>query len=78
VIRDPEVWRQVLVDVGGALAAHGASIMGAMVSPIHGADGNVEFLVHAEAAGSSGGGMAAPPGLAPDDLVQQALALGRS
>ena len=49
VIRDPAVWRQVLTGIRDALAAHGAAIMGAMVSPIHGADGNVEFLVHARA-----------------------------
>jgi 23S rRNA (cytidine1920-2'-O)/16S rRNA (cytidine1409-2'-O)-methyltransferase len=50
VIRDPEVWRRVLDDVGGALRARGAAIMGAMVSPITGADGNVEFLLHARTA----------------------------
>jgi 23S rRNA (cytidine1920-2'-O)/16S rRNA (cytidine1409-2'-O)-methyltransferase len=46
VIRDPEVWRQVLYDVSAALEAHGAAIMDAMVSPLPGADGNVEFLLH--------------------------------
>jgi 23S rRNA (cytidine1920-2'-O)/16S rRNA (cytidine1409-2'-O)-methyltransferase len=50
VIRDPEVWRRVLDDTGGALAGHRAAIMGVMVSPITGADGNVEFLVHARTA----------------------------
>jgi 23S rRNA (cytidine1920-2'-O)/16S rRNA (cytidine1409-2'-O)-methyltransferase len=50
VIRDPDVWRRVLDDVGDALRARGAAIMGAMVSPIRGADGNVEFLVHARTA----------------------------
>jgi 23S rRNA (cytidine1920-2'-O)/16S rRNA (cytidine1409-2'-O)-methyltransferase len=33
-----------------ALGGYGAAIMGAMPSPITGADGNVEFLVHARAA----------------------------
>jgi 23S rRNA (cytidine1920-2'-O)/16S rRNA (cytidine1409-2'-O)-methyltransferase len=47
VIRDPAVWRQVLEDVVYALSGHGAAIMGAMVSPITGAEGNVEFLLHA-------------------------------
>jgi 23S rRNA (cytidine1920-2'-O)/16S rRNA (cytidine1409-2'-O)-methyltransferase len=47
VIRDPAVWRRVLDDVVYALAGHGAAIMGVMVSPIMGAEGNVEFLVHA-------------------------------
>jgi 23S rRNA (cytidine1920-2'-O)/16S rRNA (cytidine1409-2'-O)-methyltransferase len=50
VIRDPAVWRRVLDEVLIALRAAGAAIMGAMVSPLTGADGNVEFLVHARAA----------------------------
>jgi 23S rRNA (cytidine1920-2'-O)/16S rRNA (cytidine1409-2'-O)-methyltransferase len=50
VIRDPEIHRRVLAEVAGALAAAGADIMGFMPSPITGAAGNVEFLVHARAA----------------------------
>jgi 23S rRNA (cytidine1920-2'-O)/16S rRNA (cytidine1409-2'-O)-methyltransferase len=50
VISDPAVWRRVLDEVLIALRAAGAAIMGAMVSPLTGADGNVEFLVHARAA----------------------------
>jgi 23S rRNA (cytidine1920-2'-O)/16S rRNA (cytidine1409-2'-O)-methyltransferase len=50
VIRDPAVWRRVLDEVMTALHATGAAIMGAMVSPLTGADGNVEFLVHARTA----------------------------
>jgi 23S rRNA (cytidine1920-2'-O)/16S rRNA (cytidine1409-2'-O)-methyltransferase len=53
VIRDPDVWREVLGRVQDAFAGCGATIMGAMVSPIHGADGNVEFLVHACAGASA-------------------------
>ena len=49
VIRDPEVWRHTLDDATTALSAAGAAIMGVMVSPITGGDGNVEFLVHARA-----------------------------
>ena len=49
VIRDPAVWRSVLEAVQGALLAHGAVIMGWMVSPVRGAKGNVEFFVHAAA-----------------------------
>ena len=33
-------------DVLGALVDQGAAMMGLMVSPLTGADGNVEFLVH--------------------------------
>jgi 23S rRNA (cytidine1920-2'-O)/16S rRNA (cytidine1409-2'-O)-methyltransferase len=46
VIRDPAIWRQVLEDVSAALEAAGAAMMGIMVSPLTGASGNVEFLVH--------------------------------
>jgi 23S rRNA (cytidine1920-2'-O)/16S rRNA (cytidine1409-2'-O)-methyltransferase len=44
VIRDPAVWRRVLDEVHSAVVAGGATMMGAMVSPLRGADGNVEFL----------------------------------
>jgi 23S rRNA (cytidine1920-2'-O)/16S rRNA (cytidine1409-2'-O)-methyltransferase len=47
VIRDPEVWRRVLGEVVAALDAVGTAMMGGMASPLRGADGNVEFLVHA-------------------------------
>lgn len=46
VIRDPEVWRRVLDDVVVVIGAAGGAIMDAMVSPLRGADGNAEFLVH--------------------------------
>jgi 23S rRNA (cytidine1920-2'-O)/16S rRNA (cytidine1409-2'-O)-methyltransferase len=46
VIRDPEVWRRVLNEVVSALEDAGAAMMGTMVSPLKGADGNVEFLAH--------------------------------
>lgn len=47
VIRDPAVWRRVLGEVADALSAHRVGIMGVMPSPITGAEGNVEFLLHA-------------------------------
>jgi 23S rRNA (cytidine1920-2'-O)/16S rRNA (cytidine1409-2'-O)-methyltransferase len=47
VIRDPEVHQRVLAEVVNALFERGAVIMGTMPSPITGADGNVEFLLHA-------------------------------
>lgn len=46
VIRDPEVWRRTLDEAASALSAAGPAIMGVMVSPITGGDGNVEFLAH--------------------------------
>jgi 23S rRNA (cytidine1920-2'-O)/16S rRNA (cytidine1409-2'-O)-methyltransferase len=47
IITDPAVWRRVLDEVIAAFTDRGACIMGAMVSPITGSDGNVEFLLHA-------------------------------
>jgi 23S rRNA (cytidine1920-2'-O)/16S rRNA (cytidine1409-2'-O)-methyltransferase len=70
VIRDPEVWRRVLDEVMIALQASGAAIMGAMVSPLTGADGNVEFLVHARAATDGhAAGMGAHAAAAVDDAL---------
>ena len=46
VIKDPDVWRRVLEEVRSASVSQGAAMMGAMPSPITGAEGNVEFLVH--------------------------------
>lgn len=51
VIRDPEVWRRTLDEATSALSGAGPAIMGIMVSPITGGDGNVEFLVHARHGG---------------------------
>ncbi len=47
VIRDPEVWRRVLDEAVVVIEGAGAAIMEAMVSPLRGADGNAEFLLHA-------------------------------
>jgi 23S rRNA (cytidine1920-2'-O)/16S rRNA (cytidine1409-2'-O)-methyltransferase len=68
VIRDPEVWRRVLGDVRAAAASQGAVMMGAMPSPITGAEGNVEFLVHCRV------GAAEPGGLDLDGVVDRAVA----
>jgi 23S rRNA (cytidine1920-2'-O)/16S rRNA (cytidine1409-2'-O)-methyltransferase len=46
VITDPEVWRRAILEVVDAAARAGAAMMGVMVSPLHGADGNTEFLLH--------------------------------
>ena len=50
VIRDPAVHARVLAEVCGAFADLGAAIMGTMESPLKGADGNVEYLLHARKA----------------------------
>ncbi len=69
VISDPAVWRRALEDVGDALTGRGAAIMGWMVSPIRGAQGNVEFFVHARVPGA-----AAPDilGASIEDVVAEA------
>lgn len=46
VIRDPLVWAGALRNALDAFAAGGAAIMGLMVSPLRGAEGNVEFFAH--------------------------------
>ncbi|HVN52065.1 MAG TPA: TlyA family RNA methyltransferase [Acidimicrobiales bacterium] len=46
IVTDPEVWREVLLEVTSAIGARGATIMGAMASPVTGSDGNVEFVLH--------------------------------
>ena len=53
VIRDPSVWRRVLDEVRSAGGEQGASMMEAMVSPLTGADGNVEFLVRLQVRAST-------------------------
>ena len=49
VVRDEHVWREVLEEVGSAFTSAGAARIAAMVSPLRGADGNVEFLLHLKA-----------------------------
>ncbi len=72
VIVDPEVWERVLVEVTGALTALGAAIMGLMTSPLRGADGNVEFLLHART------GQPAPEPARLAAMISAAIAEARS
>jgi 23S rRNA (cytidine1920-2'-O)/16S rRNA (cytidine1409-2'-O)-methyltransferase len=46
VVRDPEVWEQVIRDVVAAFGELNAARMDVMESPVTGAEGNVEFLGH--------------------------------
>ena len=66
VITDPGIWQRVLREVTAALEREGAAIMGVMASPLTGADGNVEFLVHARAA--------APPAIDVGGAIEGAIA----
>jgi 23S rRNA (cytidine1920-2'-O)/16S rRNA (cytidine1409-2'-O)-methyltransferase len=50
IIRDPVLHRRALGDVAAALASAGAQVVGVMPSPITGAAGNIEFLIHARTA----------------------------
>ncbi|MEP7046282.1 MAG: TlyA family RNA methyltransferase [Ilumatobacteraceae bacterium] len=47
VIRDPAVHHRVCDEVSAALTGHGCDVLGWIDSPITGAQGNHEFLVHA-------------------------------
>ena len=52
VVSDPDIWQRVLEEVWNAAAALGAVMLGAMVSPITGRTGNVEFILHLGPAGT--------------------------
>jgi 23S rRNA (cytidine1920-2'-O)/16S rRNA (cytidine1409-2'-O)-methyltransferase len=51
VVRDPAVHRAVLREVRDGLRRAGLHVVDVMASPLRGADGNVEFLVHCDAQG---------------------------
>jgi 23S rRNA (cytidine1920-2'-O)/16S rRNA (cytidine1409-2'-O)-methyltransferase len=53
VVRDPDVWRRTIDEVADATRAAGGATVGVIVSPVKGPAGNVEFLLHARAAGGS-------------------------
>ncbi len=46
IVRDPAAWRTALERVAGAVRRDGWTLEGATPSPLRGAAGNVEFLVH--------------------------------
>ncbi len=60
VIKDPRVWARALEEVCSSFRRARAAMMGAMVSPLTGAHGNVEFLVHARAHARPGGSPGSP------------------
>lgn len=47
IVTDPEIHRRVREEIDAALVEAGCTVHGWTTSPITGADGNVEFLVHA-------------------------------
>lgn len=72
VIRDPAVWAAALDGVIDAFGSAGATIMGAMASPLRGTSGNVEFLLHG-CNGTARGGTA-PSAVDVAELVDRAAA----
>ena len=56
VVRDPSVWAAALEGVASAFISAGTGIMGAMASPLTGASGNAEFLLHASKGADAGAG----------------------
>lgn len=52
VISDPEVWERVRGEVSDAFESHHCVVAGWTESPITGADGNHEFLIHTIAPGA--------------------------
>jgi 23S rRNA (cytidine1920-2'-O)/16S rRNA (cytidine1409-2'-O)-methyltransferase len=53
VITDPDVWQRVRGEIEQAIESTGCTVVGWTDSPITGADGNREFLVHAVVPGGS-------------------------
>ncbi|MFA9445151.1 TlyA family RNA methyltransferase [Egicoccus sp. AB-alg6-2] len=70
VVRDPDVWRQCLLRVADAARSLGWRRLDVTASPLLGPAGNVEFLMHLEAAGAD------EPGF--DDVLAAAVAEGRA
>lgn len=71
VIRDPAIWQRTLEEALNAMERAGAANMGVMVSPLRGADGNVEFLAWFRPA-PSGGSM--PENTTAADAIAAAVA----
>jgi 23S rRNA (cytidine1920-2'-O)/16S rRNA (cytidine1409-2'-O)-methyltransferase len=53
IVRDPDVHRTVLREVVSGLDHEGLGVRSVIASPLRGADGNVEFLAHAQRAPAS-------------------------
>jgi 23S rRNA (cytidine1920-2'-O)/16S rRNA (cytidine1409-2'-O)-methyltransferase len=52
IVRDPAVHSAVLLEVTTGLERSGLPVVNAVASPLHGADGNREFLVHCRHVGT--------------------------
>ena len=69
VIRDTLVWTETLTAVLSTFVGQGAAILGVMVSPLLGAQGNVEFLAHLTAARRGSGDVEGMVTAAVDEAV---------
>lgn len=80
VITDPSIWCRTLTTVTDAFTGRGAAMIGCMVSPITGTDGNVEFLAHLRApdAAAGSGGVTANSADAATGLIAAAVEAARS
>ncbi|MFI5043347.1 MAG: TlyA family RNA methyltransferase [Acidimicrobiales bacterium] len=67
VITDPVHWRDALQRVSASALDSGATVVGAMVSPLRGATGNTEFLLHLRPA------VASPSSRSVADLIGEAI-----
>ena len=77
VIREPDVWTRTLHAAINAMEDAGATNMGVMVSPLRGADGNVEFLAWFRPGGAAAAGAPADRALL-DQRISAAVAKARS
>lgn len=74
VITDPGEWAGAVERVVDSARTEGAELSGLRVSPLRGADGNVEFLVHLRRRTPEPlGADAAPPGVEVTEQVRRAL-----
>lgn len=69
IVRDADVWRRSIGNVAEASAAVGLAPVGVMASPLRGAAGNVEFLLHAVKGG-------VPQPLDVDGAIAEGLRIG--
>ena len=71
VVRDPDVWRRVLLEVADAAADAGLAPQAIIPSPLLGPAGNAEFFRHA----ARGGG---PSSLGVESAIEEASRTGRA
>jgi 23S rRNA (cytidine1920-2'-O)/16S rRNA (cytidine1409-2'-O)-methyltransferase len=74
VVRDPEVWRRVIVAVGEACSDSGVLPDSVMASPLRGPAGNVEFPLHAVKV--RGDGPSGAPALELDGAIEEGRRIG--